>query len=92
MATTMQTEVKVTTDAIDVSQLESVELPDGWHDITGCELVQFALGEAHSPITPTKVSGAALSERVRPDGPHADQQDPELQRGAAERALTKRSE
>ena len=42
----MQTEVKVTTDAIDVSQLESVELPDGWHDITGCELVQFALGES----------------------------------------------
>ena len=55
MATTMQTEVKVTTDAIDVSQLKAVELPDGWHDITGCELVQFVPGEPHSPMTPTKL-------------------------------------
>jgi hypothetical protein len=35
--------------------LRSIELADGWHDVTGCELVQFAVGEAHSPITPSKL-------------------------------------
>jgi hypothetical protein len=54
MATTM-TKMSVITDAIDVTQLQSIELADGWHDVRGCELVQFALGEAHSPITPTQL-------------------------------------
>jgi hypothetical protein len=55
MPTTMQTPVSVTIDAIDVSQLRAIELADGWHDINACEFVQFTVGEAHSPITPSKL-------------------------------------
>ena len=55
MATAMQTPVNVNVDAIDVAKLRAIELADGWHDVKGCELVQFALGEAHSPITPTQL-------------------------------------
>ncbi|HEX5240398.1 MAG TPA: hypothetical protein VFW20_05320 [Candidatus Limnocylindrales bacterium] len=55
MATTMETNVKVTFDAIDTRQIRAIELADGWHDVQGCELVQFAVGEAHSPITPDKL-------------------------------------
>ena len=55
MPTTTMTQVKVTTDAIDTNDLRSIELADGWHEVTNCEFVQFAIGEAHSPITPTKL-------------------------------------
>jgi hypothetical protein len=55
MATTMQTQMNVTTDALDVREIRAIELPDGWHDVNSCELVQFAVGEAHSPISPTKL-------------------------------------
>ena len=55
MQTQTQTKVTVTTDAIDTRQLRSIELADGWHDITNCEFVQFAVGEAHSPITPVRL-------------------------------------
>ena len=55
MATTMQTQVNVTTDAIDAREIRAIELPDGWHNVNECQLVQFAVGEAHSPITPTKL-------------------------------------
>jgi hypothetical protein len=55
MPTTMQTQIDVTTDAIDTKELRAIELADGWHDISGCELVQFAVGEAHSPITPARL-------------------------------------
>jgi len=62
MATNMQTKVTVTTDAIDTKQLRAIELADGWHDITRCELVQFAVGESHSPITPFKLFPALRYE------------------------------
>ncbi len=55
MPTAMQTQVNVTTDAIDTKQLRSIELADGWHDISNCQFVQFAVGEAHSPITPVQL-------------------------------------
>jgi len=55
MPTTTMTPMSVTTDAIDVTNLRSIELADGWHDVSNCEFVQFALGEAHSPITPTQL-------------------------------------
>jgi len=55
MPTMTQTQVKITTDAIDPRNVRAIELADGWHDITECELVQFAVGESHSPITPSKV-------------------------------------
>ena len=62
MATNMQTKVSVVTDAIDTKQLRAIELADGWHDITHCELVQFAVGESHSPITPFKLFPALRYE------------------------------
>ena len=55
MAATMQAQVKVTTDAIDTTEIRAIELADGWHNVSECELVQFAVGESHSPITPTKL-------------------------------------
>jgi hypothetical protein len=55
MATTMQTQINVTTDAIDTREIRAIELADGWHNVSDCELVQFAVGEAHSPITPDKL-------------------------------------
>ena len=55
MATTMQTQVKVITDAIDTREIRAIELPDGWHNVNDCELVQFAVGESHSPIIPAKL-------------------------------------
>jgi hypothetical protein len=55
MATTMQTPISVTTEALDAREIRALELSDGWHDIANCELVQFAVGEAHSPITPNKL-------------------------------------
>jgi hypothetical protein len=55
MATAMQTQINVTTDALDVREIRAIELADGWHDVNSCELVQFAVGEAHSPITPGKL-------------------------------------
>ena len=55
MPTAMQTQVNVITDAVDCAQIRAIELADGWHDVSGCELVQFAVGEAHSPITPTQL-------------------------------------
>ena len=55
MPTAMATQVNVITDAIDTREIRAIELADGWHDITNCELVQFAVGVAHSPITPDKL-------------------------------------
>jgi len=55
MTTAMQTQINVTTDAIDPREIRAIQLPDGWHNVTNCELVQFAVGEAHSPITPSKL-------------------------------------
>lgn len=55
MATAMQTQINVTTDALDIREIRAIELADGWHNVSNCELVQFAVGEAHSPITPTKL-------------------------------------
>ena len=49
------TQINVKTDAIDTRELRAIELADGWHDVTNCELVQFAVGEAHSPIVPDKL-------------------------------------
>ena len=49
------TQINVKTDAIDTREIQAIELADGWHDVTNCELVQFAVGEAHSPIVPDKL-------------------------------------
>jgi hypothetical protein len=55
VTTAMQTKINVTFDAMDTREIRAIELPDGWHDVQNCELVQFAVGEAHSPITPDKL-------------------------------------
>ena len=55
MPTMTQTQISVKTDAIDTQEIRAIQLPDGWHDVSNCELVQFAVGEAHSPITPDKL-------------------------------------
>jgi hypothetical protein len=55
MTTTMTSKINVTFDAIDTKDIRAIELADGWHDVQNCELVQFAVGEAHSPITPDRL-------------------------------------
>ena len=55
MPTMTQTNVKVTTDAVDTKDLRAIELADGWHEISNCEFVHFAVGEAQSPISPDKL-------------------------------------
>ena len=55
MTTTMTNKINVTFDAIDTKEIRAIELADGWHDVQSCELVQFAVGESHSPITPDKL-------------------------------------
>lgn len=41
--------------ALDVRDIRSIELTTGWHKVTGCELLQFAIGNSHSPISPQKL-------------------------------------
>jgi hypothetical protein len=55
MPTATTTDVRVITDAIDVRQIRSIELADGWHNVSDCQLVQFAVGEAKSPVMPDKL-------------------------------------
>ena len=55
MPTMTQTQINVKTDAIEIRDIRAIELADGWHDVSECELVQFAVGEAHSPIMPGKL-------------------------------------
>ncbi len=55
MSTQMTNKINVTFDALDTKEIRAIELADGWHDVQGCELVQFAVGEAHSPITPDRL-------------------------------------
>ena len=46
----MQTQINVTTDAIDTREIRAIELADGWHDVSKCRIVQFAVSESHSPL------------------------------------------
>jgi hypothetical protein len=55
MATQMQQAVNVSTEALDVKSIKSIQLSDGWHQVESCELVQFAVGVAQSPISPQKL-------------------------------------
>jgi len=50
-----KTNLKVVTDALDTKDLRAIELADGWHEVTNCEFVHFAVGEAQSPISPDKL-------------------------------------
>jgi hypothetical protein len=55
MQTMTKTNLKVVTDALDTKEVRAIELADGWHDITNCEFVHFAIGESQSPIYPDKL-------------------------------------
>ncbi len=50
MATAMQQAVPLKADVIDSKNIRSLELADGWHDVSDCEIVQFAVSESHSPL------------------------------------------
>lgn len=46
----------VTVEAYTPSQIKSVLLSDGkWHNVRDCELIQFAIQNASSPISPQKL-------------------------------------
>lgn len=55
MQATRQQQVEVKTAAIDAKSIRSIELPSGWTAVRDCELTQFAVGDAHSPISPAKL-------------------------------------
>jgi len=55
MPTMTKANVKVIADAVDTKDLRAIELADGWHEVTNCEFVHFAVGEAQSPISPDKL-------------------------------------
>lgn len=48
-------QVDVQTAALDVKTIKSIELPSGWVNVAQCQLTQFAVGQAHSPISPAKL-------------------------------------
>ena len=50
MATTMTQTVDFKADVIDSKNIQSLELADGWHDVSKCQIVQFAVSESHSPL------------------------------------------
>src|SRR3954451_15511662 len=45
----------VTVEVMDAAAIKSIQLADGWHAVNNCEFTQFAVGKAHSPITPGKL-------------------------------------
>lgn len=45
----------INTKALDVTSVRSIQLADGWHNVEECNFIQFAVGEAHSPVIPTKL-------------------------------------
>lgn len=55
MAMQTPTKVQVTTDALDVKSIRSILVGSEWHQIRDPALVQFAIGEAHSPVNPQKL-------------------------------------
>jgi hypothetical protein len=52
---TRPSKVDVTVVALDVSDIQSIELASGWRNVRRPELVQAAIGKAHSPITPNRL-------------------------------------
>ena len=56
MSSTMtKTQVDSQVEGISPDQIRSIQLADGWHNVTDVKLVQFAVGKANSPISPTKL-------------------------------------
>lgn len=47
----------INTHGLDAKRIKSIQLPDGsWHNVTDVQFVSgFAVGQANSPLTPTKL-------------------------------------
>jgi hypothetical protein len=58
MSPDMSQNVDVQVAALDAKSIRSIQLPSGWQNVSDCQLTQFAVGTAHSPISPTKVYAA----------------------------------
>jgi hypothetical protein len=54
MAIAMQ-DVHVNVVATSPEKIKAILLEDGWHEVSGCELVQFAVAEAMSPPAPQRL-------------------------------------
>ena len=55
MAMTTQ-QMSVETDGLDVKSIKSIEVAgEGWRTVTNPQFVQFAIGESHSPLVPSKL-------------------------------------
>lgn len=52
---TKSQEVDSQLEGISPDNIRSIQLSDGWHNVTDVQLVQFAVGKANSPISPTKL-------------------------------------
>lgn len=48
-------EVNVQVEAVSPDKIKTLRLADGDHQVSDCTIVQFAVGESHSPITPGKL-------------------------------------
>ncbi len=48
-------EANVEVEAIDYLNVKTILLADGPHRVQGGKLIQFAIGEGHSPVSPAKL-------------------------------------
>lgn len=55
-------DVQIQTDVLDYANVRSILLADGWHDVSNCQPVHFAVAEAHSPLSPSKLYPAIRYE------------------------------
>ncbi len=50
--------VDVDVVGLDAQSIRSIETATGWTNVSNCSFTQFAVGTAHSPLTPTKLYSA----------------------------------
>lgn len=56
MPATMAQDTSVTVETNSPEQITAILMNDGkWHTVENCKLIQYAIGEAHSPVYPTKL-------------------------------------
>ena len=55
-----QQQVDVEVRALDAKSIRSIQLATGWEPTQGDRFTQFAVGTAHSPITPSKMYPALI--------------------------------
>lgn len=47
--------VDISLYGLDAASIKSLQTAAGWQSVDDCEFIQFAVGTAHSPLTPSKV-------------------------------------